>query len=300
MDGVEQCIAINTLLMIISFIGIVYAGSAAAILYSKLEKIKAQAQVSFTDICVIRFGSGLKRLDTEEEYDSEDEQGCLCPVLEFRILNQNHERDKGVIINSEIHCVASVEDEFDIFSFSTLRMDIPLSNIDSQISPVGTSEQIVLPKRRFIGMNLINGENPFFRKCWTATHIIDANSPLIRKSMRDKISKNNGFWPMKYNNATSIKRSLRFARIIVNFTGVATRISKEVHSQHIYDIQDILVGYQFENIHSKVDNDNVVVRSERLNDITEQNGSDRGESLDDIVSKRQSIILDSYIDPQLG
>lgn len=279
--------------MIVSFIGIVYAGAAGAILFSKVEKIKGEGQVSFSEPCVIRFGTGLKRLGAEEDEEEEENTDemkqskdlCPCPVLEFRVLNHNHHTSQGVIINSELKCLASVEDEKSESdhtgtSDGTLRFD-SLQTINTNRVPKGS--RIQLPRRLFLNMELTNGEHPFFRRCWTATHIIDEKSPLIRKKMRDRITKNHGFWPIKYNNAAMIKRSLRFKQIVVNFSGVSKWTSKEVQAQHVYDLQDTIVGYQFENVLEKGKFDEIIVRAERLNDITEQNGFDKGENMDHLL-----------------
>lgn len=271
MDEPEKCIAINTLLMLISFVGVVYSGAAGAILYSKVEKIKGEGQVSFSDPCVVRFGSGLIPIGAEDENLSaltreKTKHLCPCPVLEFRILNHNHHTSMGVIANSELHCLASVEDE---------RQK---KGGDNNSIFIGEDSRVHLPRRLFSTMELINGEHPFFRRCWTATHVIDEKSPLIEKKMREIIRKNDGFWPEKYNNAKDIGRLLTFKEIIVNFTGVSKRTSKDVHAQRVYDISDVIIGYQFINVLNK--NEEVVeVRGDLLNDITEQNGNDPGEEL---------------------
>lgn len=273
-DAVEKCFAINTLLMIVSFVGIVYAGAAGAILYSKVEKIKGEGQVSFSDLCVVRYGSGLIRVGAEDEdgglnKPNKTNSSHPCPVLEFRLMNHNHHTSKGVIANCMLNCLGSVEDERD----------------DGQNKPSIDVEtfrraraRINLPRRLFLEMELTNADHPFFRRCWTATHILDQNSPLIKKKMKKRIRKNAGCWPDKYNTARSIKKNIQFKQLIVNFTGVSKRTSKEVHAQQVYDIRDILVGYQFINILEKND-EKVEVQEEYLNDITEQNGDDEGEEL---------------------
>jgi hypothetical protein len=278
--------------MVVSFVGIVYAGAAGAILYSKVEKIKGEGQVSFSDPCVIRFGSGLIRVGADDDDDGDDDEGddiqnekaknlCPCPVLEFRILNHNHHTPKGVIANSTLHCLASVEDEREETLDVTGRT---ISNKSFNRVMIEEDSRVNLPRRFFMKMELTNGEHPFFRRCWTATHVIDEKSPLIRNKMRERILKNHGFWPARYNNAVSIKRNLKFKQIIVNFTGVSKRTSKEVHAQRVYDICDVIVGYQFINVLNKPQEDSVVeVMVELLNDITEQNGNDEGEDLSKII-----------------
>eukprot|EP00551_Chaetoceros_affinis_P005039 CAMPEP_0203673976 /NCGR_PEP_ID=MMETSP0090-20130426/14582_1 /ASSEMBLY_ACC=CAM_ASM_001088 /TAXON_ID=426623 /ORGANISM="Chaetoceros affinis, Strain CCMP159" /LENGTH=531 /DNA_ID=CAMNT_0050539743 /DNA_START=60 /DNA_END=1655 /DNA_ORIENTATION=+ len=290
MDGVHKCVAINILLMVVSFVGIVYAGAAGAILYSKVEKIKGEGQVSFSDPCVIRFGSGLVRIGAENEEDELDEERlkktknlCPCPVLEFRLLNHNHRTPMGVIANSELRCLASVEDEHGEDKSAPRQDSGGRGTEDIAPLTITDDQRVNLPRRLFINMELTNGEHPFFRRCWTATHVIDEKSPLIRKKMRDRIIKNHGFWPARNNNAAQIKRNLKFKQIIVNFTGVSKRTSKEVHAQRVYEYGDVIVGYQFVNVLHKGDEDNVVVRGHLLNDITEQNGEDKGEDLTSLM-----------------
>ena len=77
---------------------------------------------------------------------------------------------------------------------------------------------------------------------------------------------------------------MRFTQIIVNFTGVLRRTSKEVHSQRVYDIGDVLVGYQFVNVLNKGKEVHVEVRGHLSNNITEQNGDDEGENLESLLS----------------
>mmetsp|Transcript_31237 Transcript_31237/g.36444 ORF Transcript_31237/g.36444 Transcript_31237/m.36444 type:complete len:493 (+) Transcript_31237:112-1590(+) len=279
MHDVDRCIAINMLLMIVSFVGVVYTGAAGAILFSKVEKIKGEGQVSFSDPCVIRFGSGLGAEADSDEAEAEEEQNqnmIPCPVLEFRLLNHNHKSSGGVIANAELHCLASVEDETGNDLGTTERP----SKKPRWKMIIDHDNRVNLPRRLFINMELTNGDHPFFRRCWTATHIIDDKSPLIRKKMRERIRKNHGFWPKKCNKAEDIKRQLIFKQIIVNFTGVSKRTSAQVHAQRVYDACDVIVGYQFVNVLHKTEDDVVEVHDGYLNVITGQNGNDKGEELE--------------------
>lgn len=233
---------------------------------------------------MIRFSSGLIPIDAEEKKADKvlsrkaptktrnNESKNLCPVLEFRILNHNHHTSMGVIANSELHCLASVEDERDD------------DNDKDATVTIGNDSRVNLPRRLFITMQLTNGQHPFFRRCWTATHIMDQKSPLLKKKMKDEIEKNNGHWPDEAgcNTAEFIKKNLKFKQIIVNFTGVSKRTSKEVHAQRVYDICDVIVGYQFVNVLQKT-GDQVEVKSELMNDIKEQNGDDKGENLAEMM-----------------
>lgn len=102
----ENCISVNFLLMVESFIGVTYSGFCGAILFGKLMRFQSRATVIFSDPIVIRYGKGLTDLDG---YDLEESQTNKNqpPVLEFRLLNLMHEEPGGEIMSAVLHVVAS-------------------------------------------------------------------------------------------------------------------------------------------------------------------------------------------------
>jgi hypothetical protein len=102
----------------------------------------------------------------------------------------------------------------------------------------------------------------------TAVHVLDEESPLLKKKVRDKI-KENGGWDSKDFTNEALRKSLNFYEIVVSINGVSRQTVSHVYAQKIYDRSDIFVGFQFVNILEKKGGP-VKVISEYLDHIIKQ------------------------------
>jgi hypothetical protein len=127
-------------------------------------------------------------------------------------------------------------------------------------------------KRIFSKMLIEASDHPFFKRVWLARHVLDDSSPILKPRVRRQIRRNNGHWPEKLNNHTSIRDSLQFNQILVSLNGVSNVSASDVYAQKIYDFVDINVGYQFVNILYRDTDSSLKVDTDLINDVREQNG----------------------------
>lgn len=131
----------------------------------------------------------------------------------------------------------------------------------------------------FVKISIESQDHPFFRRLWSARHILDKDSPLLLPEARNLIRLNGGKWPVELNTVNAIRKCLRFDQLIVSLSGTSHVDSNSVYAQKIYCYADTCVGYRFCNALSHDQNGCLVVDPDRLNVVQEQDGGG-GEELD--------------------
>jgi len=114
---------------------------------------------------------------------------------------------------------------------------------------------------------------PIFERVWTVVHVLDENSPLLRKKVREKI-RSTHTWPTEYNmSPEDIRRSLRdFGSLHIIFQHV-THSGIVAFSHKRYEYNDLLIGYRFADIaYTKNGYDDVHIDRFLINDVIEQDG----------------------------
>lgn len=288
-DYENQCEGMHIILMVEAFVGVLYAGCCGAILFGKVLRIQSSAQVQFSQPIVIRFGSGLN--PEGDNNNADDETKPTCPILEFRLINELHNTHKGEIVDASINCVVSkrMSDQNDSEDSKNASTSSSMSNRDNALSIsifkrlFSKSEKEpeklkTLPRRMFSKLALTHEEHPFFKRAWTAVHILDETSPLLTPAMRSLIREEKG-WPKDKNHWRAIRESLDFYQIIVSVNGVSRMNNAHVYSQKIYDSVDVVIGYQFVHLLTKDEKGKVKLLEEYLNDVIKQRGSDEIEPL---------------------
>lgn len=268
----EKCMYLNYFTLATAFVGVCYVGACGALLFGKIIQEQSEARVVFSQACTVRFGSGIEPeeadddgegVDTELDLNKNMERPIPCPILEFRILNKLHNIENGAICDATVACAAGVEDEKDGTGGQNL------GQMDSSDKIVRVS----LPKKMFHAMEMVNDTHPLFRRVWTLIHVLDDHSPLLTLKMRKRIANNHGYWPKNCNSAEKIKENLVFKEIILSFGGISKHISSEVRAQKVYNLCDVVIGYEFVRMIKKV-GESIKVFPELLNDVTEQSGTD--------------------------
>jgi len=274
-----QCAFIYALTSTEAFVGVLYAGFCGAVIFGKVLRHQSRAQVKFSDVVTIRYGTGVIGTDEDGELaeEVEDAEGndSICsvgtftpsvsihnlrhpfPVLEFRVVNENCGKQDGEIIDANLNVLASFEDRAS--TFSSLR--------GKTIDP-----SKFVPKTMFRQVKIELKAHPFFQRVWYAKHILNGSSPLLTPDARRKIRKNRGFWPVELNNATAVRKSIHFNQLLVNFSGVSNMSTASVYAQKKYSDIDIVVGYQFVRCMYRDDSGAIKVDCDLVNDVIEQAG----------------------------
>ena len=92
---------------------------------------------------------------------------------------------------------------------------------------------ILVNKHIFSKMEIEASEHPFFRRVWVARHVLDADSPILKRKIRRQLRRNGGRWPKELNNAEAIRNNLQFNQILVSLTGVSNISACDVYAQKI-------------------------------------------------------------------
>lgn len=92
--------------------GLLFASFTGAIVFGKVARTRSQAQVTFSDPIVVRYGKGVEEELHDDSSSEEDEEKDMlkCPVLEFRIVNRMASIKGGEIMDAEIKVVASIDE----------------------------------------------------------------------------------------------------------------------------------------------------------------------------------------------
>jgi hypothetical protein len=111
-----SCALTGVMLSFESLVGILFVSCAGAIMYAKLTQFQSNAQVKFSKVMVVRYGSGVQENDIDTDSDSDDDgddpndpKKIPCPVLEFRMANLLHSAHSGEIINANVSTVATID-----------------------------------------------------------------------------------------------------------------------------------------------------------------------------------------------
>ena len=121
----KECTGMAIVTTMEAFVGILFSGVWGAICFAKVTRVSAFAQVSFTDVIIVKYGIGVTGVVKDDEYEEgssdDDDQHRFpgfsykqsklpCPILEFRIANRLCRQRGGEIIDACINIIASMEE----------------------------------------------------------------------------------------------------------------------------------------------------------------------------------------------
>lgn len=249
-----------------SFVGLLYAGMCAAILFGKVGRIQSYAQVKFSNALCIELAKepkGLKEPETPQSVMSHasmpqfgspqpligspqlspSERTLPCPVLKFQVVNKLSNTQGGEIVDANMRAVAS-----------------------NGLSPAVSSTVI----SSFVKVQLAEFEHPYFNYVWQGRHVLDANSPLLTTLARATIRQNGG-WPQDWNNPRDLRNALQLNDLIIILTGISNVSAATVHGYKRYQYDDLLVGYEFAPVlYKDQDSNNLKVDMSLCNDVIQQ------------------------------
>lgn len=253
----ESCSGIIFLCTLESFLGLIYAGMGAAILFGKVNRIESHAHLTFANSVCLQYaevdsdfvdedssdsdcesvGSGIEeegdeetqtngrpsvtrgsKLKTRMPRKSFMEKYKGCPVLTFQVVNDLCNQEGGEIIDGLMKVVG-----------------IQHKKCGGKISHT-----------QLVRVNLVDFENPFFSQVWHGTHVLDGSSPLLTQAARNAIRDNGGSWPNKwFHRVDKIQRKLNFQNLIVTVAGVSNLSACSVYSYKWYKREDVVFGFDF-------------------------------------------------------
>ncbi|KAL7473042.1 hypothetical protein ACHAXS_013455 [Conticribra weissflogii] len=102
--------------------------------------------------------------------------------------------------------------------------------------------------RIYYPLTLEPSEHPYFRRVWYIRHTLNAKSPLLKLSVREKIRVNKGWDPDLCSYEHILASLVEFHRLRITFKGTSAVSNKVVYAQKLYTMEDVFVGWQFGQI----------------------------------------------------
>lgn len=268
-------------------------------MYSKLMRLLARAHVTFSSTLCVQFGRGnegstvrfgqfnfrasvapaeaLKALsisDLEVE-DSDDDENKRedplstsderFPVIEFRMVNDRANHEGSEIWDAQIRGIIQ------------LKKDVNPSTSPNNAKATGGESTLDLDKKAYYQFALTPDSHPHFSRIWYARHVLNAESPLLKRDIRDEIVKEGGKWDKgecvllgmeckirrevitillttlfylsDYNTASEVRKCLNeFISLRITLSGTSAVSANTVFAEHVYEYEDVVVGWRFANM----------------------------------------------------
>lgn len=231
---VSGCYPIRFTCAFVAFIGVIFASQTAAILYGKLMRMLAKAHVTFSSTLCIQYGKGndraavndgqmnlrasvatglLSKLNSKDmsslmSADDSDRSGGGpfrshsessaddddFPVIEFRIINDRANFEGSEIWDAQIRGIVQLNKEQQVSS--------PLNRTDTNSFALGGEDRGAggvssahnSDKKVYYPVSLAPDSHPHFNRIWYARHTLNAESPLLKREVRDMILRDGGKW----------------------------------------------------------------------------------------------------------
>jgi len=297
-----------------AFLGLLFAGMCAALLFGKVNRVQSHANIIFANAVCLQYEEmeednfeGPDTIDSERSAptpsfspipvpDLDDEENQLdtapqsqietkfvdqfngCPVLKFQVVNELCNREGGELVD----CMMKV-------------VGIKFKGPNGKVT-----------HSQYVRVNLVDFEHPFLSRVWHGVHILDSTSPLLTDRARQRIRENKGSWPGNWFDPEIIRSKLEFHDLIVTVAGISNVSAVTVHAYKRYMIGDVLIGFNFAPIVFRdVETGALDVEISMCHDVREQYGIE-GEDLSirrdgsnefetDRVSGRGSFLRDNLL-----
>ena len=188
----------------------------AAIMYSKLMRMLAKAHVTFSStLCVqygkgnegstVRFGqlnfrasvevgmvkgfSNADLLDDDSGDETEAPSDDGFPIIEFRMINDRANHEGSEIWDAQIRAIVELNKE----AADNTNLGATNSFVLKDKATGGESNAD-LEKKVYYPVTLSPDSHPHFSRIWYARHTLNAESPLLKREVRDMIVKDGGKW----------------------------------------------------------------------------------------------------------
>jgi len=199
-------------------------------------------------------GKSIEDLMNEDDDNEDDEQEVSggsddgFPVIEFRMINDRANHEGSEIWDAQISAIVQLNKEQNINSPSSASR-ITNSYTLKDKATGGESLQHNLDKKVFYPLTLSPDSHPHFSRIWYARHTLNAESPLLKREIRDMIVNNGGKWDKDLNCWEEIRECLNeFCSLRVTIKGTSAVSASDVYGEYVYEFEDVCVGWRFANM----------------------------------------------------
>mmetsp|Transcript_12058 Transcript_12058/g.22954 ORF Transcript_12058/g.22954 Transcript_12058/m.22954 type:complete len:722 (+) Transcript_12058:1342-3507(+) len=211
---VAGCYPIRFTCAFVAFVGVLFASTTAAIMYSKLMRLLAKAHVTFSSTLCVQFGKGnegstvrfgqlnfrasvapasmMKQFSASDLMDDDDDKKDSpggsedgFPVIEFRMINDRANNEGSEIWDAQIRGIVQLHKE---------QSSENNHNHSAKDKSTDGESTLDLEKKVYYPVALSPDSHPHFSRIWYARHVLNAESPLLKREMRDMIVKDGGKW----------------------------------------------------------------------------------------------------------
>jgi hypothetical protein len=278
------CYLIRYICAIEAFVGVIYFGCCGAIFFAKINRILSRASVVFSSTLCIQYDvnkaaappasasqqpiTPVPQAQTPLPLSPEGNNSHMpFPVLEFRIVNTKSNEQGWEILEAELKCMVSIDLQDEPSSSSTpasapsalhhkraaTRDQSELFSIDLtgavENKDMNTEMDIPVSKQTYHKLRLEAESHPYFKRVWYCRHVLNDQSPLVRRDVRREIRDSCGgrHWPRdKCRSHEGIRSSLvKFNSIITTMRGTLDITSNGVFIEKRYKFEDICIGYKY-------------------------------------------------------
>jgi len=256
------CYAIRFTCAFVAFIGVLFASTTAAIMYSKLLRLLAKAHITFSSTLCVQYGKGNEgstvrfgQLNFRASVapsallkpfsNDDDDDGDGFPVIEFRIINDRANHEGSEIWDAQIRGIVQLHKEQPLETERNNSYNLDLKDTPTR----GQESTLDLEKKVYYPISLSPESHPHFSRIWYARHVLNAESPLLKRDIRDSIVHGGGKWNRDYNNWEVMRDCLNeFTSLRITLSGTSAESASTVFGEHVYEFDDVCVGWRFANM----------------------------------------------------
>eukprot|EP00594_Rhizosolenia_setigera_P017679 CAMPEP_0178976466 /NCGR_PEP_ID=MMETSP0789-20121207/23853_1 /TAXON_ID=3005 /ORGANISM="Rhizosolenia setigera, Strain CCMP 1694" /LENGTH=288 /DNA_ID=CAMNT_0020665565 /DNA_START=690 /DNA_END=1556 /DNA_ORIENTATION=- len=280
-----------------SFVGVLYAGFSGAILFGKVQSVYSKATVQFSDLCVLRYGKGVRIDVSDNEFEEEADfhrEVTNSGDLPLTSSSEHKSKDRELFVSAHSETNYKISREsynggYSPFPAVIFRIANTLHNIPNgeimnvSINCVGHIEYKVRDniRSRFPPLKIEPAVLPIFKRNAYIRHVLNQNSPLLKHDVRRQIRHNGNKWKQEWNYPQFIRSAMDFSNILITLEGTSNISKSTVYAAKTYDFREIKIGWQFvamRYVDTKKD-DKIRLDLQLLNDVVRQEGDEPVEDL---------------------
>jgi hypothetical protein len=167
------CYGLRYLCAFEAFIGLVYFSLLGAIFFSKIGLTFGEAPITFSRAVCIKYDAG----------------STAFPVLEIQIVHNKANQLGHEILSASLLCMVAI----DVLDSDRLVENEGDKMFSLDFNKNGRNDSRIA-KQTYHEIKLVGGTHPYFNRVWQCQHILNEDSPLLKRSIREEI-KITGVWP---------------------------------------------------------------------------------------------------------
>lgn len=162
------------------------------------------------------------------------------PVIEFRMINDRANHEGSEIWDAQIRGIVQLHKD------TTENKATGVGNSFAvRDKATGGESTLDLEKKVYYPISLSPDSHPHFSRIWYARHVLNAESPLLKREIRDMIVKDGGKWDKDFNTWKEIRDCMNeFISLRITLSGTSAVSASAVYGEHVYEFDDVCVGWR--------------------------------------------------------